>query len=110
MTDAGLKLRKEEEMRTSIVIPDEPLVAEYYEYRQQLDQLAAGFREVVTHPTYSLPLLQPGRLVRVRHQKVDFGWGVIVGYQKRLPPKVCSVKSPHPHLLILCVEPTYAQS
>ncbi|KAF8056903.1 rRNA-processing arch domain-containing protein [Lyophyllum atratum] len=81
------ELKQEEEARSTTVIPDEPLVAEYYEYRQQLDQMAGDFREVVTHPTYSLPFLQPGRLVKVKHQKVDFGWGVIVNYQKRLPPK-----------------------
>jgi hypothetical protein len=32
-------------------IPDERLVADY-EYRQQLDQMAADFREVITHPTF----------------------------------------------------------
>jgi ATP-dependent RNA helicase DOB1 len=85
------ELRKEEEARSTTVIPDEPLVAEYYEYRQQLDQMAADFREVVTHPTYSLPFLQAGRLVKVKYQNLDFGWGAIVNYQKRLPAKVCSI-------------------
>jgi ATP-dependent RNA helicase DOB1 len=84
-----LDLIKEEESRSKTVIPDEQFVAEYYEYRQQLDQMAADFREVVTHPTYALPFLQPGRLVKVKYEKLDFGWGVIINYQKRLPPKVC---------------------
>ncbi|KAL1941621.1 hypothetical protein VTO73DRAFT_7060 [Trametes versicolor] len=81
------ELRKEEELKDAIVVPDEELVASYYDFRQQLDQMAADFREVITHPNYSLPFLQPGRLVKVQHQKLDFGWGVIVNYQKRLPPK-----------------------
>ncbi|KAL7284265.1 hypothetical protein ACG7TL_001547 [Trametes sanguinea] len=81
------ELKEEEEKKAAIVVPDEELVASYYEYRQQLDQMAADFREVITHPNYSLPFLQPGRLVKVKHQKLDFGWGVIVNYQKRLPPK-----------------------
>ncbi|KAG5645942.1 hypothetical protein DXG03_004732 [Asterophora parasitica] len=80
-------LKLEEDARSTTVIPDEGLVSEYYEYRQQLDQMAADFREVITHPAYSLPFLQPGRLVKVKYQKLDFGWGVIVNYQKRLPPK-----------------------
>lgn len=63
-------------------------MADYYEYRQQLDQMSADFREVITHPTYSLPFLQPGRLVKVKHQKLDFGWGVVINYQRRLPAKV----------------------
>lgn len=70
------------------MIPDETLVSQYYDCRQQLDQLLADFREVITHPTYSLPFLQPGRLVKVKHEKLDFGWGVIVNYQKRLPIRV----------------------
>ena len=71
-----------------MVIPDEAEVAEYYEYRQQLDQMAADFKDVITHPNYSLPFLQPGRLVKVKYQKLDFGWGVIINYQKRIPAKV----------------------
>lgn len=53
------------------------------------------FRDVITHPTYSLPFLQPGRLVKIKYQNLDFGWGVIINYQKRLPPKV----RPYPSLL-----------
>ena len=50
--------------------------------------MVADFREVITHPTYSLPFLNNGRLVKVKHQNLDFGWGVVVNFQKRLPPKV----------------------
>ena len=82
------ELKREEETKDSTVIPDEQLVAEYYEYRQQLDQMGQDFRDVITHPNYSLPFLQPGRLVKVKYQKLDFGWGVIINYSKRLPPKV----------------------
>ncbi|KAI0659087.1 antiviral helicase [Cubamyces menziesii] len=81
------ELKKEEEKKAAIVVPDEELVASYYDYRQQLDQMAADFREVITHPNYCLPFLQPGRLVKVKHQKLDFGWAVVINYQKRLPPK-----------------------
>jgi len=81
------ELKREEEAKGSIVVPDEDLVAQYYEYRQQLDQMSADFREVIHHPSYSLPFLQPGRLVKVKHKDLDFGWGVIINYQKRVPPK-----------------------
>ncbi|EIN05504.1 antiviral helicase [Punctularia strigosozonata HHB-11173 SS5] len=81
------QLKKEEEARDAIVVEDEKAIAEYYQCRQQLDQMSADFREVVTHPTYSLPFLQPGRLVKVKHKDLDFGWGIIINYQKRLPPK-----------------------
>ena len=81
------ELKEEQDAQNAITIPDESLVAQYYEYRQQLDRMAADFREVVTHPAYSLPFMRPGRLVKVKHQKLDYGWGVVVNYQKRLPPK-----------------------
>ncbi|KAI0646215.1 antiviral helicase [Trametes meyenii] len=81
------ELQREEEKKAAIVVPDEELVASYYDFRQQLDQMAADFREVITHPNYSLPFLQPGRLVTVKTKTLDFGWGIIVNYQKRLPPK-----------------------
>jgi len=82
------ELKAEQEEQNKIVIPEESLVAQYYEYRQQLDRMTADFKEVVTHPAYSLPFMRPGRLVKVKHQKLDFGWGIVINYQKRLPPKV----------------------
>ncbi|TFK65981.1 antiviral helicase [Pluteus cervinus] len=81
------ELKQEEDAKETIRIPKEDLVSEYYQLRQQLDQMAADFREVVTHPTYALPFLQPGRLVKVKYQQLDFGWGVIINYQKRLQAK-----------------------
>jgi ATP-dependent RNA helicase DOB1 len=82
------ELKREEEAKISIVIPDEESVAQYYEYRQQLDQMSNDFREVIHHPSYSLPFLQPGRLVKVKHKDLDFGWGVVITYQKRVSSKV----------------------
>ncbi|KAI0674209.1 antiviral helicase [Trametes maxima] len=81
------ELQKEEEKKAAIVVPDEELVASYYDFRQQLDRMAADFREVITHPNYIIPFLQPGRLITVKTGTNDFGWGIIVNYQKRLPPK-----------------------
>jgi ATP-dependent RNA helicase DOB1 len=88
LTNTRPEMEKEEKLRDAITIPDESLVAAYYDYRQQLDRMAADFREVITHPNYSLPFLQPGRLIKVRYKDIDFGWGVVVNYQKRLPSKV----------------------
>lgn len=44
-------------------------------------------REVITHPTYCIQFLQPGRLVRIRYLEYDFGWGVVVNFQQKKPPK-----------------------
>ena len=74
MDDAALKksedrlvaLRKEFSSKT-----EEKQIEEYFEIRRQLDVLARDFREVVTHPTYVLPFLQSGRLVRVKVRKAS---------------------------------------
>ncbi|KAJ3733268.1 rRNA-processing arch domain-containing protein [Lentinula guzmanii] len=82
------ELRKEELKKDAILIPDEDRVVEYYGYRQQLDVMTADFKEVITHPTYSLPFLKnPGRLVKVKYGHLDFGWGVVTNVNERLPPK-----------------------
>ncbi|KAF9219294.1 antiviral helicase [Gyrodon lividus] len=84
------ELKVAERRRESIHIPDEDLVAGYYDYRQQLDQMGEDFRAVVTHPTYCLPFLQAGRLIRVKHKDADFGWGVVINFQKRIKSKTKS--------------------
>lgn len=99
------ELKQAEEKRATYSIPDEKLVEEYYNYRQQLDQMGADLREVITHPAYSLPFLQPGRLVKIKYQSFDFGWGIIVNYQKRIPPKnrqgpVVEDLSPHEQYVV----------
>lgn len=76
-----------EAARDAIEVPEEEAVSSYYELRKQLDQFNKDLQEVITHPSYSLPFLQPGRLVRVKHEQLDFGWGVVINYQKRLPQK-----------------------
>lgn len=82
------ELRELDLVKASLVIPDEENIADYYELRQQLDILNKDLRDVLNHPTYALPFLQPGRLVRVKHDDLDFGWGCVVNYQKRLGIKV----------------------
>lgn len=86
--DRYKELRQEEGRLSSIVVEHEEDVADYFELRNKLDEFAADFKAVITHPSYSLPFLQPGRLVVVKHLQLDFGWGVVINYQKRLPPKV----------------------
>lgn len=36
----------------------------------------------MNHPTYALPFLQPGRLARIKYDDMDFGWGVVITYNK----------------------------
>ncbi|KAG5437942.1 hypothetical protein PCANB_000288 [Pneumocystis canis] len=93
-----LKLEKE---RDSIVIDDEANVANYYELRQQLDTYSNEMRNIINHPDYCLQFMQPGRLVRVKDKLLDFGWGAVVNYCKRISPKGSSEKYlPHESYII----------
>ncbi|KAI6026526.1 hypothetical protein PISMIDRAFT_676316 [Pisolithus microcarpus 441] len=84
------ELNAEERRRDMFKIPDEQLIAAYYDYRQQLDRMGEDMRAVITHPAYCLPFLQPGRLIRVKHREANFGWGVVINFQKRLRTKTKS--------------------
>lgn len=60
-------------------------IANYWEIRDQLNETRRDFRKIVHNPTYALPFLQPGRLVRVNDSegRGDFGWGVIINVHKK---------------------------
>ncbi|KAG8689546.1 ATP-dependent RNA helicase mtr4, partial [Ceratobasidium sp. 395] len=84
------QLSELEEKKAGFVVPEEESIAEYYDIRKQLDELGNDFRAVITHPTYALPFLQPGRLVTVKHGDQDFDWGVVVNFSQRTAPKTKS--------------------
>ncbi|KAI8055634.1 ATP-dependent RNA helicase DOB1 [Syncephalis plumigaleata] len=73
--------------RDNIQVEDEALVAEYYDIRQQIEAFKLDIRAIMHHPQHVLRFLQAGRLLRVRDGDDDYGWGVIVNYQKVQVPK-----------------------
>lgn len=77
-----------------IKIEREDEIREYYELRQLLKEKGQDFQAVISHPTYALPFLNPGRLVEVKDGDVEFGWGIVVAYNKIINPKVCSEDTP----------------
>jgi ATP-dependent RNA helicase DOB1 len=81
------RLSEAAEKLEEITVPDEEETNDYFGLRKQLDGFNEQFGEIITHPTYSLPFLNPGRLVHVKHDSIDFGWACVVSYQKRNPPK-----------------------
>jgi ATP-dependent RNA helicase DOB1 len=40
-------------------------------------------RDVIMHPNYCLQFLQTGRLVRIKYNDHDFGWGAVVSFLPR---------------------------
>ncbi|EGF78636.1 hypothetical protein BATDEDRAFT_20298 [Batrachochytrium dendrobatidis JAM81] len=82
-----------EKRRDGILVEDEQLVGEYYQIRSQLELYRRDMRDVLNQPAYSVPFLQPGRLVRIARESTtenpngDFGWGIIVNFVKPQQPK-----------------------
>ncbi|KAJ1969714.1 ATP-dependent RNA helicase mtr4 [Dispira parvispora] len=75
-----------ETAKAAIVIRDEPAVNRYCDMREQLKQFQADVHSIVMHPKYSLPFMQNGRLVYVKTETKDFGWGAVVNFHKRALP------------------------
>ena len=78
-----IELHELEIQRSELVISDESTIKEYYDLRQQISIYTNDMRDVISHPNYSLQFLQPGRLVKIKHHDVDFGWGAIVNVTER---------------------------
>ncbi|KIR97761.1 ATP-dependent RNA helicase DOB1 [Cryptococcus deuterogattii 2001/935-1] len=76
------QLKEAETERDAIVIEREDEIEEYYDLRQQLKERGQDFQAVITHPAYCLRFLQAGRLVEIRDGDKDFGWGVVVAFNK----------------------------
>ena len=76
-----------EAQRESFDIADESMVRDCYDLRQQLKTYTKDMRDVINHPNYSLQFMQSGRLVKVKHQETDFGWGAVVNFTAVKPGK-----------------------
>lgn len=76
------KAKKLENQFNDIKIADEDIALNYYRIRQQLNKLATQLEEFVHKPKYCLQFLQPGRLAKVSNGSDDFGWGVIINFEK----------------------------
>ncbi|XP_030326832.1 exosome RNA helicase MTR4 isoform X3 [Strigops habroptila] len=85
------RVNKLEGLYNKIVIPNEENVVIYYKIRQQLAKMSREIEEYVHKPKYCLPFLQPGRLVKVKNEDNDFGWGVVVNFSKKSNVKVVPI-------------------
>ncbi|XP_078318641.1 exosome RNA helicase MTR4-like isoform X2 [Crassostrea virginica] len=81
--DLCQKLKDTEEKYNKLTVENEDSVASYYKIRQQLDNLGKELLSFVQKPQYILPFLQPGRLVQVKNNNDDFGWGAVINFQKK---------------------------
>uniref|UniRef100_A0A8B9FYU1 RNA helicase n=1 Tax=Amazona collaria TaxID=241587 RepID=A0A8B9FYU1_9PSIT len=77
------RVTKLEKQYNKILIPNEENVVIYYKIRQQLAKMSKEIEQYVHKPKYCLPFLQPGRLVKVKSEDDNVGWGVVVNFSKK---------------------------
>lgn len=58
------------------------IVAEHFSYAKLLDTVTSEICHLVRAPELCLPFLQPGRLLYVKVDDVNWGWGVVVNVLK----------------------------
>ncbi|XP_066297951.1 exosome RNA helicase MTR4-like [Branchiostoma lanceolatum] len=100
------KLQKLQEDYNAMTVPEEDSITAYYKLRQQLDKHGQEIEAFIQKPKYCLPFLQPGRLVKVRNETDDFGWGVVINFQKKANQKAPNNSTAEPlyvaEVLLLC--------
>ncbi|KAK3710074.1 ATP-dependent RNA helicase mtr4 [Vermiconidia calcicola] len=76
-----------EQKRLDMHIENESEIKEYYELRENLFSYTKELKAVITDPQYILRFLQAGRMVKVKYEGYDFGWGAVVNFMKVRPNK-----------------------
>lgn len=77
-----------EQQRDGITVEQESTIAEYYDLKEKIAVYEQDMKDVMNHPNYCIPFINPGRLVKIRNEKTVFDWGVVVNYNQRLKPFV----------------------
>ncbi|XP_038207970.1 exosome RNA helicase MTR4 [Zerene cesonia] len=77
------KVKAKQKEYDSLSIDEENSIASYCNIRSQLDLLGAQFRSFITRPEYLKPFLQPGRLVKIKTEKYEYDWGIIVNFRHK---------------------------
>lgn len=81
------KVKLKQKEYNSVTVEQEHSIASYCNIRSQLDMLGSQFRSVITRPEYLKPFLQPGRLVKVKTEKYEYDWGIIVNFRHKTQGK-----------------------
>ncbi|KAG6450511.1 hypothetical protein O3G_MSEX006615 [Manduca sexta] len=77
------KLKAKQKEYDALTVEHEDSIATYCSIRSQLDLLGNQFRSFITKPEYLKPFLQPGRLVKVKTEKYEYDWGIIVNFRQK---------------------------
>lgn len=77
------KLRNLTDAFNAFEIPNEEDVATYFRICEQLKSLESEAHSYMIKPENCIRFLQPGRMVNVVNSEDDFGWGIVINYQKK---------------------------
>ncbi|KAK9268550.1 hypothetical protein L1049_000304 [Liquidambar formosana] len=83
--DIGKKVSKLEQEAATLAASGEAEVADYHKLRLDIAQLEKKMMTEITRPERVLYFLNPGRLVKVREDGTDWGWGVVGNVVKKPP-------------------------
>jgi ATP-dependent RNA helicase DOB1 len=49
-------------------------------------------RKIIFTPENIVPFLVPGRIIKIKHESTDWGWGIVVNFNKQnIKPKSINV-------------------
>ncbi|RWS27306.1 superkiller viralicidic activity 2-like 2 [Leptotrombidium deliense] len=82
------KLKALESQYEKIEVKNEQKVGDYFKIKSELSHLSKQFLNFLRKPTYIVPFLQAGRLLKiVSDEDVEVGWGVVINYLKKTSKK-----------------------
>ncbi|GAB6028829.1 Exosome RNA helicase MTR4 [Chamberlinius hualienensis] len=76
------KLDQSQKDHDAIAVPKLSEISAYYKIRHQLASLSKSMHAFIMKPQYIVPFLQPGRLVKVKNDKYEFDWGIVINFQR----------------------------
>lgn len=71
------------EQYKSIKVEDEALIKRKLKLKDQAKNISNEIRKIVVKPENIIPFLVPGRLVHIKTDQYDWGWGVLVNFSKQ---------------------------
>jgi ATP-dependent RNA helicase DOB1 len=67
----------------TIKIQDESQIKLKKKLLQQKKSISDEIRKVVTKPENIIPFLVPGRMIRVKTEQDDWGWGILSSFSRQ---------------------------
>ena len=70
------------EEESGLKIPNEDLLKKRSKISEQRIKIEQEIVKIVTQPENIVPFFVPGRLIKVKSDQMDWGWGILVNFTK----------------------------